>query len=459
MSATSAGREFGRRDLRPADFAYDSQPVSNFLHRIDAVIRPRGKVFYGWWIVSAAGGVQWLAAVLWMQSYGAYMVLLQDEFGWSKALVAGAFALARVESGILGPLQGWLVDRFGPRLILTIGTVIFGVGFMLFSRVESLLDFYLCFVLIALGSSLGGFATLMVSLVSWFNRHRSKAVALSQLGFSIGGLSVPLIILLLEAVGWRTTALLSGLLVLAMGLPLVQLIRHRPEDYGEVADGEMQPEEDAAAVVPAPRRDFTAREAMRTSAFWLISFGHALALLTVSAVMVHLVPHLTEGLDYTLGQAGMVVALLTGFQLVGQLSGGYLGDRFNKRVICAFCMVAHAAGLLVIAYADSFAMVLAFAALHGLGWGTRGPLMVALRADYFGPTSFGTIMGFSSLIVMLGMSAGPIFAGIMADIYGNYELGLAVLAGLSLAGSLCFLAATPPGTPESVVRKVAVARI
>ncbi len=432
--------------------------MSNFLQRVDAVIRPRGKVFYGWWIVSAAGGVQWLAAVLWMQSYGAYMVLLQDEFGWSKALVAGAFALARVESGILGPLQGWLVDRFGPRLILTIGTVIFGIGFMLFSRVQSLLDFYLCFVLIALGSSLGGFATLMVSLVSWFNRHRAKAVALSQLGFSIGGLSVPLIILLLEAVGWRTTALLSGLLVLGMGLPLVQLIRHRPEDHGEVADGEMHSEAQAATAVAAPRRDFTAREAMRTSAFWLISFGHALALLTVSAVMVHLVPHLTEGLDYTLGQAGLVIALLTGFQLVGQLSGGYLGDRFNKRVICAFCMVAHAAGLLIVAFADSLAMVAAFAALHGLGWGTRGPLMVALRADYFGATSFGTIMGFSSLIVMLGMSAGPIFAGIMADIYGDYQLGFAVLAGLSLAGSLCFLAATPPSLPESVVRKVAAAR-
>jgi len=92
--------------------------------------------------------------------------------------------------------------------------------------------------------------------------------------------------------------------------------------------------------------------------------------------------------------------------------------------------------------------VFAFAMLHGLAWGTRGPLMVALRADYFGPSSFGTIMGFSSLIVMLGMSGGPIFAGIMADTYGNYETGLAVLAGLSLLGSFCFLAATPPRRPE-----------
>ncbi len=401
-------------------------------------------MFFGWWIVLSASGVQWLAAVLWMQSYGAYMVVLVEDFGWSKALVAGAFALARVESGLLGPLQGWLVDRFGTRVILTFGTALFGVGFMLFSTVDSIVTFYACFALIALGSSLGGFATLMVSLVSWFNRHRAKAVALSQLGFSIGGLSVPLVVLALEAFGWRTTALLSGVLVLVVGLPLVQIIRHRPEDHGEVPDGIEVPEPVSTESPTHVVRDFTAREAMRTPAFWLISSGHALALLTVSAVMVHLVPHLTEGLDYSLAQAGAVVALLTGFQMVGQIVGGYLGDRLNKRFICAVCMCAHAAGLLLVTYAGGFNMVFAFALLHGLGWGMRGPLMVALRADYFGPSSFGTIMGFSSLIVMLGMSSGPIFAGLMADLYGDYELGLSILAGLSLLGAFCFLAAVPP---------------
>jgi MFS family permease len=422
--------------------------VSTISNNLNGLFRPTGRVFYGWWIVAASGGVQWLAAVLWMQSYGAYMVFLLDDFGWSKALVAGAFALTRIESGILGPLQGWLVDRFGPRLILTIGTVMFGVGFMLFSLVDSILTFYLCFVLIALGSSLGGFATLMVSIVSWFNRNRAKAIAVSQLGFSVGGLSVPLVILLLEAFGWRTTAFISGIVVLVVGLPLVQVVRHRPEDHDEVPDGitpeaDASEEEDGHQPVPVSR-DFTAREAMRTPAFWLISSGHALALLTVSAVMVHLIAHLTEGLNYSVAEAGGVVALLTGFQMLGQLSGGYLGDRFNKRFICAACMIAHASGLMLVTFADSFLMVFAFTVLHGLAWGTRGPLMVALRADYFGPSSFGTIMGFSSLIVMLGMSSGPVFAGIMADIHGNYELGLAVLAGLSLLGSICFWAARPP---------------
>ena len=417
--------------------------MNELFNRLDRVIRPRGRVFYGWYIVSAAGGVQLLAGALWMQSYGAYMVFLQDDFGWSKALVAGAFALTRIESGILGPLQGWMMDRFGPRVILTIGTVLFGIGFMLFSKVESLLTFYLAFVLIALGSSLGGFATLMVALVSWFNRHRAKAVALSQIGFSLGGLSVPLVILALETFGWRDTAFFSGVLVVLIGLPLVQLVRHRPEPYGEVPDGIVSTPVSPGMTNPA-LQDFTAREAMRTRSFWLISVGHALALLTVSSVMVHLVPHLTEGLGYSLAQAGGIVALMTACQMVGQMMGGYLGDRFDKRVICAACMVAHTVGLLFVTFAVTPLMVLGFALIHGLGWGARGPLMVALRADYFGSTSFGTIMGFSSLIVMLGMSSGPIVAGVMADISGNYESGFALLAGLSLLGSFCFLAATPP---------------
>lgn len=414
---------------------------------LDRVVRPQGRVFYGWWIVLASSGVQWLAAVLWMQSYGAYMVLLQQDFGWSKAMVAGAFALTRIESGILGPLQGWLVDRFGPRVILTIGTVLFGVGFILFGQVESLLTFYLTFALIALGASLGGFATLMVAIVNWFNRHRSKAIAVSQLGFSLGGLSVPLIIWALEAFGWRATAVISGVLVLVIGLPLVQVVRHRPEAHGELADGRAAPQEGSGGRYSL-HGDFTAREAMRTRSFWLISVGHALALLTVSSMMVHLVPHLTEGMGYSLSSAGMVVALLTAFQLLGQLSGGYLGDLFNKRIICAACMFAHAGGLLLVTYADSLLGVLAFTLLHGLAWGTRGPLMVSLRADYFGPTSFGTIMGFSSLIVMLGMSGGPIIAGVMADLSGDYRSGFTLLASLSLMGSLCFFAATPPGRPE-----------
>ncbi len=422
--------------------------MSGVLSRIDGIIRPAGHVFYGWYVVSAAGGLQLLAGLLWMQSYGAYVVLLQAEFGWSSALVAGAFAMTRIESGILGPLQGWLTDKYGPRVILATGTVIFGVGFMLFSQIETLLAFYLTFALIAVGSSLGGFATVMVAIVHWFNRHRAKAVSISQIGYSLGGLCVPFVILSLEAFGWRDTAFYSGVIVIVVGLPLTMLVRHKPGDYGEEMDGGEVDEPGDQKTIRIIGPDFTARQAMRTPAFWLISVGHAAALLTVSSIMVHLVPHLTKSMEFSLANAGLIVSLMTAFQMAGQIGGGFLGDRFNKRLICVICMLSHMFALLLLAHATELWMVLCFAVLHGLAWGIRGPQMVALRADYFGASSFGTIMGFSSLIVMLGMSIGPVFAGYLYDIQGSYTMAFTVLGLSAMAGSLCFAFAVAPVHPD-----------
>jgi len=416
--------------------------VANFLASFGKALRPQGTVFFGWYIVASAAGLQLLSGLLWMQSYGAYVVLLQEDFGWSKTMVAGAFALARVESGVLGPLQGWLVDRFGPKIILTIGILLFGIGFVSFSSINSLLGFYLSFALIAVGSSLGGFATVMVSIVNWFHQHRSKAIAVSQIGYSLGGVAVPLLVICLEAIGWRMTAFYSGLVVLLVGLPLAQLVRHRPADYGQVADGQYVVSTTVTSQLQGV--DFSARQAMATSAFWLVSVGHASALLCVSVVMVHLVPHLSQGLGFTLTEAALVVALLTGFQMFGQIVGGYLGDRFNKRWLCIACMVVHALALLELAYATEVSEVILFAIMHGLAWGVRGPLMVAIRADYFGPSAFGTIMGFSSLILMFGMSGGPIIAGYMADLYGDYKIGLVSIACAAFLGSFCFVAARKP---------------
>ena len=409
---------------------------------------PRGKVFYGWWVVAAGFGLEALIGALFFHAYGAYAVLLREEFGWSKTMLSAAFSMARAESGILGPLQGWLTDRLGPRALIRTGMVIFGLGFMLFSQIGGPVTFFAAFFVMALGSSLGGYLPLGVAIVAWFRRRRALALSISATGMALGGLLTPLVVLALSRFGWRWTAFASGLLVLLAGLPLAQLVRHRPEAYGWTPDGD--PPRGAAAGAAAtarpldPDRDFTAREAMATRAFWYIALGHGAALLVVSAVLVHMVIHVTERLGYSLQQAGGVVALLTVMQATGQVSGGWLGDRFSKRWIAAGCMLGHAAALMVLALATAFWMVLAFAVLHGLAWGMRGPLMSALRADYFGSASFGTITGLSSMVVMLGMMGGPLLAGILADRTGSYLPGFSVLAALAALGSVAFVRARRP---------------
>jgi MFS family permease len=404
---------------------------------------PRIRWFYGWWVVAAGFGLEFLIGALMFHSYGAYAVLLREEFGWSKTMVSAAFSMSRAESGILGPLQGWLTDRFGSRALIRVGMVVFGVGFILFSQLDGPVTFFATFFMMAVGSSLGGYLPIGAAVVAWFRRRRALALSITGMGMSLGGLITPLIALSLSRVGWRWTAFASGVIVLVVGLPLAQLVRHRPEAYGLAPDGVPVPAESGASRREADR-DFTGRQAIVTRAFWYLAIGHGAALLVVSAVMVHMIIHVTEQLGYSLQQAGGVVALLTATQATGQLSGGWLGDRFSKRWIAATCMLAHAAALVILAFATAFWMVCAFAVLHGLAWGMRGPLMAALRADYFGSTSFGMIAGLSSMIVMLGMIGGPLVAGILADRTGSYVPGFVTLAVLAALGSIAFILARPP---------------
>jgi PGF-CTERM protein len=406
----------------------------------------RSRVFYGWWIVAAGFGIEGLIGGLMFHAYGAYLVLLREEFGWSKTMLSAAFAMARAESGILGPVQGWLTDRFGPQALIRVGMVVFGLGFILFSQIGGPVMFFVTFFTMALGSSLGGYLPIGVAIVRWFRRRRALALSISGTGMSIGGLLTPLVVLAMSHVGWRWTAFASGVLVIAVGLPLAQIVRSRPEALGLTPDGDppRASAPDAPVRAGAVELNFTPRQAVATRAFWYISAGHGAALLVVSAVLVHMVVHVTERLGFSLPQAAAVVALMTVMQAIGQVSGGWLGDRFSKRRIAAACMLGHAVGLVVLALATAFWMVLAFAVLHGLSWGMRGPLMAAIRADYFGSASFGMISGISSMVLMVGMMGGPLVAGILADRTGSYVPGFTALAAVAALGSVFFLLARRP---------------
>lgn len=407
----------------------------------------RRRVFYGWWMVASGFGVQMLLSAVLSQSYGAYVVLLREDFGWSKTAVASGYSLLRLESGLLGPIEGWLIDRFGPRAVMRIGMITFAAGLMFFSQIESILQLYAAIFVMAVGSSLGGFLPVTVAVVNWFKKRRATALAVTQAGFAVGGLVTPVVVFCLETFGWRETAFASGVLVLFVGLGLAQVIRTTPEQYGTVPDG-VAPAVTADGVAEAPEVEFTARQAMRTRAFWCIAIGHSFALLVISAVTVHTVAHLNESVGYSLGKAALIVSVITATQMAGQLAGGVIGDRFNKQLVTASCMALHMIALLILAYTTLLSLIILFAVMHGMAMGIRGPLLQAMRADYFGRSAFGMIVGMSTLVTMFGNVLGPLIAGILADRTGSYTTGFTVLALLAGAGSVFFLLATPPEPPE-----------
>jgi sugar phosphate permease len=404
-------------------------------------------------MVSAATALQFLQAGLMTQAFGAYVAVLAEEQGWSKTALSGAAALQQMEVALLGPVLGWLIDRHGSRRFVRVGVVVFGIGLMVLSVVQTLLQFYLAFVLIALGASLFGFFPLNVLLIHWFEKKRARALSAMSLGLAGGGIMIPLVAWAIASFGWRATAFGSGVIVILVGLPLALFLADRPEHRGQTVDG-VPPEPmytgSGNVVEPAPAtRDFTAREALRTQAFWLLSLGHGFALLAVHAVVVHAITHMKEGLGYSVTTASAFYTVVTVSQVGGVLLGWWIGDRFDKRAISAACMLGHMVGMLLLTYATGAAMMVAFGILHGVAWGLRGPFMQALRADYFGRSSIGTILGLSFMIIMFGQIGGPMIAGMAADATGNYRAGFTTLALLAGLGSVFFLMAKKPARPSA----------
>ncbi|MFZ9405729.1 MAG: MFS transporter [Burkholderiaceae bacterium] len=440
------------------------------------------KIFHGWRVAGAGAGLQFMQAGLNHQSFGAYIAVLAAEQGWSKTALSGAAALQSVETAVIGPALGWLVDRFGPGIMIRIGVVLFALGLVAFSQVETLTGFYLASLLIAAGVSLCGYFPINVAIIHWFERKRARAMATSSLGLALGGLIVPMVAGSIAAFGWRATALGSAVAVLLLGWPLASVFKGKPSELGQTIDGEPAPgakdgreasltpvsgaalqsesernpsgvQNSAAspsmAPIPAPAAavEFSLREALRTRAFWLLALGHGSALLVVTSVNVHAISHMKEGLGYSLAQASFIISLMTVGQLGGVGIGMWVGDRYNKRMMAAACMLMHAAGLLLLTWAANTAMLVGFALVHGVAWGLRGPFMQAIRADYFGRRAIGMIMGISSLVIAIGQISGPLVAGAMADWTGDYRAGFTLLALLAGAGGMFFVMATPPKPP------------
>lgn len=404
------------------------------------------KIFYGWRIVAAAAGIQFLHAGLLLQAFGAYVAVLSEERGWSKTALSGGAALQSIEGALLGPALGWLIDRFGPRTMVQVGIIVFGLGFIALSQIETIGGFYAAILVIAVGASFSGYFPLSVTLVHWFQRRRARSLSFMGLGLAAGGLAVPLVGWMMQTYGWRTTAFASGVLTIVIGWPLSRVLRREPADLGETVDGlPPSPAAGDPAAAEEPRgREFSAREALRTQAFWLLALAHGFALLVVSAVNVHAISHMKEGLGYSLAQASLVITLMTVAQAGGVLMGAAVGDRWEKRHVAAACMLGHMIGLLMLTFATHPVMVAAFAILHGMAWGLRGPFMQAIRADYFGLQAIGMIMGLSAFIISIGQVGGPMVAGYLADLTGNYRGGFTLLAVVAGSGSLLFLIARKP---------------
>jgi len=428
-------------------------------------MRPKNRrIFYGWWLLGAGVLVTTMHGGLFTYGFAAFFVPLAAELATSRGALSIAFSFIRLESGLLGPIEGFLIDHFGPRRVMLIGYALFGLSFLLFSQVHSLLAFYIVFALLALGASLTGVLPTVTAVNNWFARRRGFATGIVLSGVNIGGMLVAVVALAITSFGWRKVAVGMAVILWLFGPFLAAMMRHRPQQYGYLPDGDVPEESSSSLIVgrssekegtaqgspvtPAEdSSDFTPGQALRTSAFWLLAITHGFSLLIVSSVTIHEIPLLVDaGMTYE--SAAAVLSLMTAVAVVGRIGGGFVGDKLGKKPTLVACFVMLSVGTMVLSIAQNLTPAVLFAIIYGLGYGGRGPLLTTLRADYFGPRNFATIMGFSQPVLMIGSFIGPIAAGFAYDVQGSYRMVFTVMALVNLIGAVLVLFIRKPALPR-----------
>ena len=403
-------------------------------------------------MVAVSGFIMMITSVPIFQASALWAVALEANFGWSRTQLGLALCFTRIEGSLTGPIAGYMVDRLGPRFMVFTGLSILTLGFVLFSQVQNLWMFYLAYFIMSVGQGQAGWLTVMTLLNHWFLRHRGMAMGLAMVGMGVGGLVLmPLIAWLInpdaDRIGWRHTAEIFAVITLISALVLPKIIRNKPEDIADYPDGQApvvaDSDSQASEVEQNQELELTIGQALRTQAFWCISFGHGFGSMVVLAIMSHL-GLLMSDLDYGLQTAAWIIMLQTSVSIVFQFLGGWIGDLIPKNVALFIFTTIQGIGVVFLVIGPELIYFYAFAVLFGIGFGGRTPLTTAIRGDYFGRASFGKILGISTVPMNVLLLVAAPMAGFMRDELGDYDLAFITLAGLNMVGAILFLVARKP---------------
>ena len=417
---------------------------------INRVMAKRKQVFYGWWVVLAGFLINAFGIGTFFYGFSTFFKPLEREFGWSRTIIAGVTSLSRLEGGLEGPVAGWLTDKFGARKMMFFGIPIAAIGFILLSRINSPLALYLTFgILLSLGFQLGYTHATQAAVAKWFIKKRSFAFSILMTGNGVGGaLLVPTIARLIAKLGWRTAANVIGIATLAIPLPLSLFVRSTPEDLGLKPDGESTKQEGPSSAeeytpsssdsATSEEVNLTVREALKTRAFWVYVASMAFRSCILSSLVVHQIPHLTD-IGIPEETAADVLGLMVALSIPGRFVFGWLGDKFNKKVLLFLLCSLQAVGIFIFVNASTLPLLYLFVVVYGLGYGGVIPLTTALRADLFGRSNYATIAGITMSIGTVGTVLGPLFAGYLYDTTQSYSLAFYIFMVMILISGVLFL--------------------
>ncbi len=365
-------------------------------------------------------------------SFGVFFKPLINEFGWSRASTSGAFSVASVVMGLVAIAMGKLTDKFGPRIVMSVCSVILGLGFLLMSKIETVWQLYVFYGLI-LGIGMGGsFVPLMSTVVKWFSEKRSLMTGIVAAGISIGGfVGPPWANRFIINYGWRTSYIICAAAVFSAVLIFAQFIRRDPAQVNQMAYGETKREEPYTRHLPTHAMSF--KEAMNTGRFWKVFLMFFCLGFCTFAIMVHLAPHAID-LGLSAPAAASVLATVGLLSMVSRVVMGRVADIIGSKLAFIIGFLLMAGALFFLMPSKIVWILFILAGLFGFANGTCVASQSPLVALLFGLNSHGVILGFLSFGFTTGGALGPWLFGVIFDTTQSYQFAFLMCTSVSLTG-------------------------
>jgi MFS family permease len=425
----------------------------------------KGKIFYGWWVVGAAAMTNGTGGALQWQGFTVLFLPVSESLGLGLGATALAFGLARAENGVIGPLSGWMIDKYGVRPLMFAGTIIVGIGYLLLSQAENFITFLVVYIfVISIGASTSFMQATTAGINTWFIRKRGLAMSINAAAFRLGGAAmVPILSVFVLKYGWQDASIGIGLMMLFFVAPMALAFRRSPEAYGLNPDGDPDPQpidvtvnvagnatSDAGPAI-ATYDSWTTKEALKTRAFWVLSVGTMLRIAAHGTIFVHMIAIL-DWKDIDRQTAANMVGLLALVAVPLILLAGYYGDRIGRIKILALGYAMSAISLFLVVFAQG-TVPLFLALLLFAGSEAGSSLNWALVGDLFGRKSFATIRGMMAPLYNSVLMIGPVAAGFLFDWTGTYTPVLIAGGVLMLAAAAVFLKLEAPVKPTPEVQQ------
>jgi len=400
----------------------------------------RNRIFFGWWLLF--GIFISYAALCGIQIYTLPLFYpeLMKEFGWSAENVTRAATIFFLTGAILTPFVSSLFDRFSARIFMIAGALATATALFSFSRLHTLTQMTMIYMVFSLSQVCAGQVPTMLVITRWFRRYRGIAVGITLMGPDLGGAIFPLVVKhVLASGGWRHALLvLMSIAVVLMLLPLIFLIRSRPEDKGLQPDGDITAANISDLPVEEPRQaGVTLHEALRMPAFYILAFATGSLWFCMNGIVQHQTIFMSSELGITMDTLPVIVSTIFWFAIIGKLVIGYFSDHFDKVLILFFVVIALTAGLTILRFssADHWLRLYCYAAVFGIGYSGTFTMIQLVIAEFYSGQSYGKILG---VLTMVDVGSGGIAITVIARMQGAFKSYVPVIE--MLIGLGCIVA-------------------